>query len=321
MSSDISGKPSGGKVLLVTSGMSNAPWKVELERRREVVTEADDPTDPAIEYAVAWKPKPGLLAGVPRLKVIFSVGAGVDHLLADTSLPEVPIVRVVDRNLTTHMTEYVCWRVLDHHRQGRYYRKQQQDRKWGSHAQPVAEELSVGIMGFGELGRAAAVKLGALGYRINGWSRSGGTMAGVRSFKGREGLPDFLAATDLLVVLLPLTPDTRNIVDYDLLARLRRDGPLGGPVLINAGRGRLQREADILRALDDGILAEASLDVFETEPLPGESPLWSHPRIFITPHAAAESDPVHLVPSMLDQIDAFERGEPLKNVVDRAAGY
>ncbi|TIU81998.1 MAG: glyoxylate/hydroxypyruvate reductase A, partial [Mesorhizobium sp.] len=146
-------------------------------------------------------------------------------------------------------------------------------------------------------------------------------MKGVSTYAGEAGLIPFLNATDILVVLLPLTPQTQGIVNYGLLKELRRRNGLGGAVLINAGRGRLQKDADIMRALDDGTLKEASLDVFEVEPLPKTSPLWSHPKVFITPHAAATSDPAHLVPAMLRQMDAFERGEKLENLVDREAGY
>jgi glyoxylate/hydroxypyruvate reductase A len=146
-------------------------------------------------------------------------------------------------------------------------------------------------------------------------------MKGVSTYAGDAGLIPFLNATDILVVLLPLTPRTQGIVNYGLLKELRRRNGLGGAVLINAGRGRLQKDADILRALDDGTLKEASLDVFEVEPLPKTSPLWSHAKVFVTPHAAATSDPAHLVPIMLRQMAAFERGEKLDNLVDRDAGY
>jgi glyoxylate/hydroxypyruvate reductase A len=146
-------------------------------------------------------------------------------------------------------------------------------------------------------------------------------MADVSTFAGDKGLVSFLNATDILVVLLPLTPQTTGIVNYGLLRQLRRANGLGGAVLINAGRGRLQKDADIFRALEDGTLKEASLDVFEVEPLPRTSPLWTHPKLFVTPHAAATSDPAHLVEPMLVQMDAFERGEPLQNLVDRDAGY
>src|SRR5690606_6118239 len=183
--------------------------------------------------------------------------------------------------------------------------------------QPPADEVTVGIMGLGELGRSVAEKLRTLGFNVTGWSRTARQLPGVDCHAGSDGLTLFLQKTDILVALLPLTSATEGMIDYQLLSRLRRDGPLGGPCLINAGRGRLQKEADILRALDEGILKEASLDVFEREPLADDSPLWQHPRVFITPHAAASSDPDHLVPLMVEQMEAFERGEPLdrKSVV------
>jgi glyoxylate/hydroxypyruvate reductase A len=146
-------------------------------------------------------------------------------------------------------------------------------------------------------------------------------MEGVTSFHGADGLDAFLNATDILVSLLPLTPATRGIIDYDLLGKLNRDNGLDGAFLINAGRGQLQKDADIIRALDDGLIKEASLDVFETEPLQQTSPLWKHPKVFITPHTAVISDPSYLVPPMLAQMDAFERGEKLLNAVDPKAGY
>ena len=283
--------------------------------------EPDGPADPSITYAVVWKQRPNLLSTLPNLRAIFSIGAGVDHIFADPGLPKVPIVRVVAENLTQHMTEYVVWRVLDHHRQGALYRAQQTRKIWHEPPQRPANDISVGIMGLGNLGRAAAQALLSLGFRVNGWSRTEQQVAGVTTFHGDNGLSPFLNATDILVVLLPLTPATHGIVNYALLRELRRRNALGGAVLINAGRGRLQKDADILRALDDGTLKEASLDVFEVEPLPKTSPLWTHPKVFVTPHAAATSDPDHLVEPMLAQMDAFERGEPLQNVVDMEAGY
>lgn len=310
-----------GRVLLAISGYDPHAWQAAFAGRRDAVLDTDDPHDPTIRYALVWKQGGSRLRGYPNLKAIFSVGAGVDHLLADPMLPDVPIVRVMDDSLTQPMTEYVVWRVLDHHRQGVLYRAQQRDRIWYEPPQPQAGEVAVGIMGLGELGSAAARALLALGYRVNGWSRRPKDLPGVTTFAGTNRLPAFLAATDILVVLLPLTPDTRGIIDYGLLRQLRRDNRLGGACLINAGRGGLQKGADILRALDDGTLKEATLDVFETEPLPRDSPMWTHPKVFVTPHAASTSDPAHLVPPMIAQMDAFERGEPLRNVVDRTAGY
>ncbi|QPC86561.1 glyoxylate/hydroxypyruvate reductase A [Mesorhizobium sp. NBSH29] len=310
-----------GRVLLSVTGFHPQRWYDLLSKDREVILEPEGDGDPSITYAVVWKQRPNLLAGLPNLRAIFSIGAGVDHLFQDPNVPDVPIVRVVDPNLSQHMSEYVMWRVMDHHRQGALLRAQQTRKLWHEPMQSVASDVSVGIMGLGQLGRTAAKALLGLGFTVNGWTRRSTDMAGVTAFHGEAGLTPFLNATDILVVLLPLTPDTEGLVNYDLLGKLRRDNRLGGAVLINAGRGKLQRDADIARALDDGTLKEASLDVFQTEPLPETSPLWNHPKVFVTPHAAATSDPTHLVGPMLAQMDAFERGEPLYNLVDRQAGY
>ena len=314
-------QPARGRILLSLTGQDVDHWRRLLGRGYEVVTERSFPSDPSIDYAVVWKHEAGVLAGLPNLRLVVSTGAGVDHIFADEDLPDVPILRVVAENLATHMAEYVVWRVMDHHRQGATYRAQQAGKVWREPPQPTAAAVTVGIMGLGRLGRVAAKALLALGFTVNGWTRTPRAVEGVTTFHGGDGLKAFLAATDILVVLLPYTPATEGIVDYDLLRGLRRDNALGGAVFINAGRGRLQKEKDILRALDDGTLKEASLDVFEEEPLPRTSPLWAHPRVFVTPHAAATSDPEHLAPLMLEQIARFERGEPLDNLVDRQAGY
>ena len=310
-----------GRILLAMTGLNPRPGYELLSQSRQVVTEPDGADDPSITYAVVWKQRRNLLSRLPNLRAIFSVGAGVDHILTDPTLPDVPIVRVVADNLTRHMTDYVLWRVLDHHRQGLLYREQQKRKVWREPPQRPANDIAVGVMGFGELGRATARALLVAGFRVNGWSRREHSMADVATFHGESGLTPFLNATDMLVVLLPLTPQTAGIVDYGLLKQLRKRNGLGGAVLINAGRGRLQKDADIVRALEDGTLKEASLDVFEVEPLPKTSPLWNHPRVFVTPHAAATSDPAHLVAPMIAQMEAYEQGGSLKNLVDRKAGY
>jgi glyoxylate/hydroxypyruvate reductase len=310
-----------GRILLAVTGFNPQRWYELLSATRKVTLEPDGPADPTITYAVVWKQRPNLLSSLPNLRAIFSIGAGVDHIFTDPGLPKVPVVRVVADNLTQYMTEYVVWRVLDHHRQGFLYHAQQKRKVWHEPPQPPASDVAVGIMGLGNLGRAAAQALLSLGFVVNGWTRTEHAMAGVTSFHGEHGLVPFLNATDILVVLLPLTQATRGIISYRLLKELRSRNRLGGAVLINAGRGRLQSDGDILKALEDGTLKEASLDVFEAEPLPKTSPLWSHPRVFVTPHAAATSDPNHLVKPMLEQMDAFERGEPLRNLVDVEAGY
>ncbi|WP_306117416.1 MULTISPECIES: glyoxylate/hydroxypyruvate reductase A [unclassified Roseitalea] len=317
--------PQPGKILLSVTGFDPAVWLAALQKHapdREIVTEPASADDPTIRYAVVWKQRPGVLSGLPNLAAIFSVGAGVDHVFQDPDLPEVPIVRSVADDLTERMSEYVVWQVLDHHRKGPRYRRQQAERVWNEdRMQPAARDVTVGIMGMGILGRDAAEKLKALGFRIAGWSRRPQAIGGVEGFAGDAQLDGFLAISDIVVCLLPLTPATRGILSKPLFARMKRRGPLGPAILINAGRGGLQNEADIVAALDNGWLGAATLDVFNQEPLPATSPLWNHPRVMITPHAAATSMPDALVPPILAQIEAFERGEELRNVVDRQAGY
>ena len=274
-----------------------------------------------VRYALVWRPPHGSLASLPALEVIFNLGAGVDHLLADPTLPDTPVVRVVLDDMTMRMSEYVVWQVLHHHRQGPLIAANQQRGIWHPVEQWAASAVRVGIMGLGVLGEDAATKLAMLGFQVAGWSRSPKTIAGIRCYAGEEGLDPFLARSDILVVLLPLTSATRGIIDAKLLGKLAKDGPLGGPVLINAGRGGLQVESDILKCLEAGDLYAASLDVFETEPLPAESPMWHHPRVTVTPHIAADSDPRSIVTYIMGQIRRHEAGEPLAHVVDRKRGY
>ena len=277
-----------------------------------------------IHHALAWHPPAGELKKMANLKSIVSVGAGVDHLFTDSDLPPVPIVRYIDPDLTGRMVEYVTLHTLLHTRRMVEYREQQTQRQWQYLPEPAAYQVRVGIMGIGVLGAAAAGTLKGIGYQVRGWSRSPKSIEGVDCFAGDAQLDAFLANTDILAVLLPLTSDTRGIINRDLLKRLSREGRhqrLPGPILINAGRGGLQVEKDVLAALDAGELAAASLDVFETEPLPTDSPIWAHPRIVVTPHNAAESTPDSITAYFLRHVERMERGEPLENVVDPAAGY
>jgi len=272
-------------------------------------------------YALAWNPPAGELASYPNLQVIFSPGAGVEHLLDDPTLPDLPIVRLVDANLTMRMGEYVVLHVLLHHRRMLEYQDQQRIKTWRLLSQPAAEEVRVGIMGLGELGADSASKLAHLGFQVAGWSRTDKQIDGVESFAGESALDAFLARTDILVALLPLTPATSGMLDARLLSKLARDGALPGPVLINAGRGGLQVEADILSALDNETLWGASLDVFASEPLPAADPLWSHPRLVITPHNASISEGPAVAAYVLEQIATFEAGGTLTNLVERERGY
>lgn len=275
-----------------------------------------------IQYALVWKPPTGELKKLPNLKAIFSIGAGVDHIFSDEDLPEdVPVVRVVDPNLTMRMSEYVMLHVLWHHRRQRIYEHFQSESKWLGLKQPAASETRVGVMGLGELGVDAAKKLKMMGFRVAGWSQSRKNIEGIDSFRGRGELKAFLNRTDILVCLLPLTDETRGLLNAAVFKDLAKDGHGDGPVLINAGRGQLQVEEDIITALDNGDLYAVTLDVFEEEPLAPDSPLWSHPRVTITPHNAAVSDPRAINGYILRQIKRHRAGESLDNIIDIERGY
>jgi glyoxylate/hydroxypyruvate reductase len=312
-------------LLVSINGWDRDSWRQRFQAlmpERKVLL-AGPEVDPAdIDYAACWKHAPGSLAALTGLKVLFSLGAGVDHLISDPDLPAVPIVRMVDPDLTGRMSEWVAWQCLDWLRQGPLHRRQQAERLWrDDRHQPAAQDVRVGIMGLGVLGLDAIARLRSLRFTVSGWSRSPKAVPGVRTHAGEASLGAFLAETDILVVLLPLTAETAGMINATLLRQLARDGRLGGPVLLNAGRGGLQVEADILAALEDGTLQGASLDVFETEPLPAPSPLWAHPRVVITPHNAAMSHPDSIAGAIVQQIRNMESGLPLQNVVDRVRGY
>ncbi|WP_029581740.1 glyoxylate/hydroxypyruvate reductase A [Bradyrhizobium sp. URHD0069] len=318
----------GALALLVHGGSENwSPerWKGRFDHvceGRRVWLLPDAAFDPAeIHYAAVWKPTPGELAGFPNLRVIFNLGAGVDALMADSTLPKVPLVRVAVGDLTGRMTEYVVLHVLMHHRQELYLRACQREKCWEPRSQWPASAISVGIMGLGTLGSDAAEVLRRIGFRVSGWSRSPRQTEGIECFHGNAQLDAFLEQTNILVCLLPLTPDTRHILNRKLFAKLNRNSPMGAPVLINAGRGGLQDETDILGCLDDGTLGAASLDVFATEPLPADSPFWMHRNVVLTPHNAADTDPHEISKYVARQIERFEAGGPLENVVDPARGY
>jgi glyoxylate/hydroxypyruvate reductase A len=318
----------GTLALLVHGGTENwSPerWKGRFDdvcRDRRVVLLPDAALDPAdVHYAAVWKPAQGELAAFPNLRVIFNLGAGVDALMADSSLPRVPLVRVAVDDLTHRMTEYVVLHVLMHHRQELYLRASQREKQWQPKFQWPASAISVGIMGLGTLGANAADALPHLGFRVSGWSRSPKQIDGVKCFHGTAQLDAFLQQTDILVCLLPLTPDTRHILNHGLFAKLNRNSPIGAPVLINAGRGGLQNEVDIMGCLDDGTLGAVSLDVFANEPLPADSPFWTHPKAVLTPHNAADTDPDAISKYVADQIERFEAGGRLENVVNFGRGY
>ena len=313
-------------VVAVAGGhKATQPWVEAFGARLpgwRVVSQGAESDPAGVRAVVAWRHAPGSLVAYRGLQAIFSLGAGVDHLLSDPGLPDVPIVRVVDPDLTSRMSEWCVLHVLRHHRQVARYERQQAEKLWDDDdTQPAAKDVRVGMMGLGVLGQDAARKLQTMGFDVAGWSRTPKSVPGLDTFAGDAGREAFLARTQILVVLLPLTPSTRGILDAALFHTLARDGHLGGPVVLNAGRGGLQNEADMLRCLGDGTLKAATLDVFDTEPLPATSPFWTHPGVTITPHNASVSNPAAVADRIAGQIRGMARGEPLDDVVDPARAY
>jgi glyoxylate/hydroxypyruvate reductase len=307
-------------ILFKTTPAATARWRPHLAA---AMPEADIRYWPetgdraAIDYALVWHPEPGMLASLPNLKLIVSLGAGVDHIFRDPKLPRgVPILRLVDPYMTRAMSEYVVLQVLRLHRQDIDYRAQQAAGEWRERAQKNAEERTVGILGFGTLGQDAGRKLQALGFAVAGWSRTAKDVPGFAAFAGADGLGTLLARSEILVSLLPMTPQTESLLDAALFARLPR-----GAGIVNAGRGRHLVEADLLAALDAGQLSAAVLDVFRDEPLPPAHPFWRHPRIVVTPHVAAETHPPTALPIIARAIRDFAAGLPVANLVDPAKGY
>lgn len=307
-------------LLFRSSVDSAARWRGQLDRLMPglAVRVWPDLGDPAeIEYALVWRPEPGLLASLPNLKLILSLGAGVDHILDDPDLPRgVPLVRLIDPYLSEAMSEYVALQVLRLHRQDLDYQAQQRTRSWREREQKNAAERPVGILGFGEIGRAAGRKLRALGFPVAGWSRRPQEIAGFSIFAGPRELPRFLAGCEILVCLLPLTEATQGILCARTFALLPR-----GAGLVNAGRGGHLVEEDLIPALDSGRLSAAALDVFREEPLPPAHPFWSHPRIVVTPHVAGITNPATAASIVAEAIRRFESGLPIPNRVDPAQGY
>jgi glyoxylate/hydroxypyruvate reductase A len=285
----------------------------ELEFR--VWPELGDPAD--VEYALVWKPPAGMLASLPKLRVIASLGAGVDHIFADPALPpHVPVVRLVDPYMVEAMSEYVVFQVLRLHRQDLAYLAQARRGEWRELRQPNAAQRRVGILGLGEMGGDAARKLKALGFDVAGWSRRPRSLDGTRCYHGAAGLSEMLASTEILVCLLPLTAETENILDARLFSQLPR-----GAAIINAGRGGHLVDADVIPALDSGQLSAAVLDVFRTEPLPPDHPFWRHEKVVVTPHVAAATNPETAVRVVAETFRRARDGEPLAGVVDRTSRY
>jgi glyoxylate/hydroxypyruvate reductase A len=280
----------------------------------------DDPTvDPeAVTHVLVWEPEPGRLARYPNLRVIFSSAAGVDHITCDPDLPRgVPIVRMATEETAQTMGEYVCLAALSILRDGNRLAAAQAAQRWDSFEQPhTALDKRVGVLGLGNIGQVAARMLRGLGFTVAGWARTPRALDGMKVHSGESGLDDLLVESDILVGLLPETPQTRGLLDRDRLRRLPR-----GAGIVNAGRGSLIVMPDLIAALDEGHLGAAWLDVFDPEPLPAGHPAWRHPRITVTSHVAGFASRRARARSVVAALEAQERGEPLSNLYDADRGY
>jgi glyoxylate/hydroxypyruvate reductase A len=301
-----------------------AEWLRELRRAAPEFSwwSDDDGEIPreAITAAVVANPAPGALAGLPRLRLVQSLWAGVDKLLADTTLPAgVPLARMVDPVMTAAMAETALWAVLSLHRGFFDYAARQAAGEWRQHEQRRADEIRVLVLGLGQMGHGVATGLAAQGYRLSAWRATASDRsppAGVSVQAGHAALPGLLTAADVVVNLLPLTPATHGLLDARLFAALPR-----GASIVNLARGAHVVDDDLLAALDSGQLGHAVLDVFHSEPLPIAHPYWQHPRVTVLPHVAALSDVRSAADVAVANLRALRDGEPLRHLVDRARGY
>ncbi|MBK9197627.1 2-hydroxyacid dehydrogenase [Candidatus Skiveiella danica] len=293
------------------------PW---IEGLRAALPDAAlsvwQPGTPAADYAVVWAPPQEFLDQQPEIKALFNIGAGVDALLKCRLPPQARVVRLDDAGMSVQMAEYVCHAVIRHFREFDGYEADVKQGRWSYRKPRSRADCAVGVMGLGVLGARVARALQVFEFPVNGWSRSPKSIDGVRGFSGSGGFHDFLAASRVLVNLLPLTSDTQDILNRDTLSRLQPGG-----YVINVARGAHLVEDDLLALLDAGHLAGATLDVFRTEPLPAGHPFWTHPRITLTPHTSARTLRDESIAQIAGKIRALEQGEPIAGIVDPVRGY
>lgn len=307
-------------ILIVTSGKNPENWiKALKEEDNELPIFAynEDHDREKIDFALTWNHPRGVFKNYPNLKVIASMGAGVDHILSDPGLPEnVKVTRVVDEMLTEDLSDFVLAQAMSYLRSLQYYSKVQKEKTWNRFQYKRPQDTKVGIMGLGVLGNAVADKLYKNNFRVLGWARTEKNCPNVTCYHGRDQLEDFLEQSQILVCLLPLTEDTEDILNADLFDMLPE-----GAYLINVARGAHLVEHDLLEMIDNGHLSGASLDVFREEPLPEEHPFWEHDKINITPHVASLTNPESVAPQIVENYRRFKNDEPLKNEVKIEHGY
>ena len=305
------------KITFCCTDTNPKPWLLGLST---VLPGADisvwQPGAPQADYAVVWAPPQQFLDEQPALKALFNIGAGVDALLKLQLSPSMPVVRLDDAGMAVQMAEYVCHTVIRHFREFDRYEEAMRQGEWAYRKPRLRSDFAVGVMGLGVLGLRVAQALAHFEFPVNGWSRSGKVIDGVRCYSGAEGLNDFLSASRVLVNLLPLTPETENILNQDSLSRLQSGG-----YLVNVARGAHLVDEDLVALLDTGHLAGATLDVFRTEPLPADHPFWRHPKITLTPHTSARTLRDETIAQIAGKIAAMERGEAVAGIVNPQRGY
>lgn len=270
-----------------------------------------------IVFALTWQHPHGALRDFTHLKCISSMGAGVDHLLADPHLPPgIPLVRLVDRSLIHSMSEYVTLAVLNHFREFDTYKRQQRERQWRQKQPRRASECGVGILGMGQLGGSIALRLHDLGFPMAGWSRTPKSNAAIDYYHGRGQFMHFLSLCNVLICLLPLTAETRNILNRGTFLALPP-----GAYIVNVARGEHLVETDLLDCIESGHLSGACLDVFRSEPLPATHPFWGNPKITVTPHISSITDPCSVAPQIVENYKRAQSGRPLLNQIDVHRGY
>ncbi|AOM98596.1 2-hydroxyacid dehydrogenase [Klebsiella pneumoniae] len=279
--------------------------------RAETVQKPDE-----VHYALAWKPPRGFFAPYRNLRLLVNLGAGVDSLVGRNDLPDIPIIRLSDPDMARMMASYVLFAVLRYARDIPAFERAQRERRWRYLHPRAPAGIRVGVLGLGELGAYAARELARQGFDVRGWSRSKKEIAGIRCSSGLASLDDFLSQSDILVVMLPLTPHTTSLLSAERLARLPQ-----GAAFINVSRGAIVDQAALTDALRSGQIAEATLDVFDREPLPPHDPLWQMDNVLITPHLASVAIPTSAARQVAENIQRAARGEPVTNQVFPERGY
>jgi glyoxylate/hydroxypyruvate reductase len=306
-------------ILIQSTGLDIVPAIIEKMRTlKPEWTYHAHPSAVLCDYAIVWKPPAELFAQHTTLKAVINYGAGVDAILATGVVPaHIPIVRLEEAGMAQQMAQYAMYGVIHHQRRMTIYREQQTRAHWQQHEdRGHIPNPTAGVMGLGEMGGHVATKLAEFGYTVVGWSRSAKPMDRVETYAGDADLPAFLQRCDVLICLLPLTPATRGILNKTNLSYLRRNA-----FLISAGRGGHMVDADVLDALNSGQLSGALLDVFHEEPLPKDSPFWSHPNVIVTPHVSATTPLQNACEQIVEKITAIARGQAVSGIVDPSKAY